>query len=453
VSLVTLQHLALGFLIASACATSVAAGEVAESRLADLDVVQHGYVDQAPVFSPYARKQAHALIVDLRGRAPAMTDAQFMLALARFAGLADNGHDSIHPGEGAWRPKLRLPVRMIWFADALLIARAGPDSADLLGASIVTIDGLTPGELMERLRPLQGGIDGYRRWQMNWIFHSPEALHAIGVARHPDRLELQLKLPNGRAVTRTVDAYPAAEMPPGQVPGRYWIPALWHGEREKAWRTAVDPSHAPLYLQEPDAWFRMIDLPDLEALYVQFRSNFDEGDEKIAPFVAAVSKRLKSSPPKNLILDLRFDTGGDNTQNRDLMREIAQRVPGRIYLLVGNYTFSAGIASAAALKHDGGDKVTIVGDAVGDRMQWWSEHGEPVCLPASKVCFAINTGYWNLVEGCQGNPRCYGDQFDLAVPTLEPALRAPLMSQDWLANRDPGMAAIVEDLKGGSGAR
>jgi hypothetical protein len=163
--------------------------------------------------------------------------------------------------------------------------------------------------------------------------------------------------------------------------------------------------------------------------------------------VGGVSKHLKSSPPKNLILDLRFDTGGDNTQNRELMREIAQRVPGRIYLLVGNYTFSAGIASAAALKHDGGDKVTIVGDAVGDRMHWWSEHGEPVCLPASKVCFAINTGYWNLVDGCHGNPRCYGDQFDLAVPTLEPALRAPLMSQDWLANRDPGMAAIVEDLK------
>ena len=156
-------------------------------------------------------------------------------------------------------------------------------------------------------------------------------------------------------------------MPPGQVPGRYWIPALWDGEREKGWRTAVDPSRAPLYLRRPDAWLRMIDLPDLEALYVQFRSNFDEGDEKIAPFVGAVSKRLKSSPPKNLILDLRFDTGGDNTQNRDLMREIAQRVPGRIYLLVGNYTFSAGIASAAALKHDGGDKVTIVGDAVGDR--------------------------------------------------------------------------------------
>jgi hypothetical protein len=129
------------------------------------------------------------------------------------------------------------------------------------------------------------------------------------------------------------------------------------------------------------------------------------------------------------------------------MREIAQRIPGRIYVLTGNYTFSAGIASAAALKHDGGDKVTIVGGATGDRTHWWSEHGDPVCLPASGVCFAVNTGYWDLVEGCRDDPRCYGDQFDLGVATLEPALHAPLTSQDWLANRDPGMAAIAADLK------
>ena len=268
-SLVTFQHLALGFVLASACATSVGADEVAESRLADLDVVQHGYIDQAPVFSPDAREQAHALIVDLRGRAPAMTDAQFMLALARFAGLADNGHDSIHPGEGSWRPKLRLPVRMIWFADALLVARAGPDSADLLVASIVTIDGLTPGELMERLRPLQGGIDGYRRWDMNWIIHSPEALHAIGLARHPDRLELQLKLPNGRAVTRmSMHTRRRRCHPAGS--GTLLDPGLWDGSARKGGGLPSIPP-APLYLPGPTPGSHDRSAGS-EALYVQFRS-------------------------------------------------------------------------------------------------------------------------------------------------------------------------------------
>ena len=443
-----LQRLASVALVTISCVVASAAGDTPTSRLTDLEIAQREYVDRAPAFSPAAQDEAHALIAELRIQAPAMTDAQFLLALARIAALADNGHDMIHIGMGSWSPKLRLPVRMIWFSDALVIARAAPDAAELLGASIEGIEGLTPDELMQRFRPLQGGIDRYRRWQLSWLFHSPEALHALGIARHPDRLEFRLKLANGRSETRTVVARPIAEIPPGQAPARYWIPAPWDGEREKGWSSAVDPARAPLYLLEPDAWFRMIELPDLQALYVQFRSNFDEGESRIAPFVASVSKRLEVSPPKNLILDLRFDTGGDNTQNRDLMREIARRVPGRIYLLIGNYTFSAGIASAAALKHDGGDKVTIVGAASGDRTHWWSEHGEPVCLPASKGCFSINTGYWNLIDGCRDNPRCYGDQFDLAVPTLEPALPAPLTSRDWLSNSDPGMTAIAADLKG-----
>jgi hypothetical protein len=442
-----LQRLAACVLVAITSVAAAVADEESASRLADLDIVQREYVDRSPALSPGTREQAYALIADLRGRALAMSDAQFMFALARIAALADNGHDTIHMEEGSWRPKLRLPVRLIWFEDALLIARAGPDTGELLGAAIMTIDGLTPAQLMDRLRPLQGGIDGFRRWQLSWIFQSPEALHAIGVARQTDRLELRAKLTDDREVVRTLVAIPAADMPPGQGPARYWIPALWDGEAEKKWQVAADARGAPLYLQEPDAWFRMADLADLDALYVQFRSNFDEGEAKIAPFVASVSSRLKSAPPRNLILDLRFDTGGDNTQNRDLMREIAKHVPGRVYVLIGNYTFSAGIASAAALKHDGGDKVTIVGAASGDRTHWWSEHGEPVCLPASKVCFAINTGYWNLVEGCRDNPRCYGDQFDLSVATLEPALPAPLTSRDWLSNRDPGMAAIAADLK------
>ena len=204
-----------------------------------------------------------------------------------------------------------------------------------------------------------------------------------------------------------------------------------------------------LYLQQPERYFRMVDLAQGDSLYVQFRSNFDMAEEKIAPFVTAVEQRLASAPPRNLILDLRFDTGGDNTQNRGLMREIARRVPGRIFLLTGPYTFSAGIASAAALIHDGGGKVVVIGDEPGDRTHWWSEH-EPLCLPYSKACVDREIGHWNLIDGCAGEAHCFGDQFDVRITTLAPAVRRPLTPQDWLAGRDTAME-VVEALLGRRG--
>lgn len=418
----------------------------AAGHLADLDIAARDYVGKSPAFSDATRAKAFALIGSLRAQAATMSEAQFLFAIARVAGLADNGHDELGIGEGAWFPKLRLPIRMIWFADGLVVARAAPEAADLLGAHILAVEGKTPNELMDRLRPLQGGKDAYRRWQLNWMFHCPEALHELGVAAAPDRLRLRLALRDGRIVDRLLTARPASEFPPGRHPVRYWSKEPWAGESEKGWR-AANVAEAPLYLQQPDAWFRMQDLPAIDALYVQFRTNYDEGDAKIAPFVAAVSQRLKTAPPKNLVLDLRFDIGGDNTQNRDLMREIAHAVPGRIYLLIGNYTFSAGIASAAELAHDGGDKVVVVGDEAADRTTWWSENHEGVCLPTSKLCLAMNTGLWDIVNGCAGNKACYSDQFDLRVKTLDPAIKAPLTSADWLANRDPALDAVAADLK------
>lgn len=338
----------------AAVAVGMASEANKKSRLSDLEIAKREYVDKSPAFTEEARASAVKLITELRGQVASMTDEQFLFALARIPALADNAHDTFYPDDGAWVPTLRLPVRMIWFPDALIIARAAPEQASLLGASVIALEGLILSQLMKRLRPLQGGVDPYRRWQLNWIFHSPEALHALRIADAPDRLRMRLKLKDGTVTDAVVIAQPKENVPAGQHPSRYWPPDLWPGEKEKGWRAAVDPVHAPLYLQDGNAWFRMTSLSDLHTLYIQFRTNMDEEDANIAPSVSSVTERLRSDPPQNIIVDLRFDTGGDNTQNRYLMKMIALKVPGRIYLLVGNYTFSAGIASAAALAHDGG---------------------------------------------------------------------------------------------------
>jgi hypothetical protein len=41
-------------------------------------------------------------------------------------------------------------LRILWFPDALVIARAGPECSDLLGARVETLEGLAPEELLGR---------------------------------------------------------------------------------------------------------------------------------------------------------------------------------------------------------------------------------------------------------------------------------------------------------------
>lgn len=412
-------------------------------QLEDLEFARTAYVEKSGAFSPTDREAAHKLIRKLKRRAGSLSDEEFMVSVIRIAALARNGHDGFDLGDGAWLPPKRAPLRMLWFPDALVIARAGPEFSDLLGARVEELEGLAPAELLGRLEVLSGGIEPYRRWNVTWYIENG-LLHALGLARASDQLRLVLRLPNGTRISRTIEFVPRASTPGGIHPPRLWSAAPYAEEAAHSWRAATDPAREPLYLQEPEQLYRMATLAGADALYVQFRTNDDEA-HAINQFVRDVEKRIESDRPANLILDLRFDTGGNCDLTRDLMRWLPAHVPGRIFVMTGPYTFSAGIVSAAAIKHDGGERVTIVGDVVGDSLRWWSE-GKPQCMPNSHLCLKPNSGLWDLSRGCAGEAACYGDKYDANVGNLNPALSAPLTSADWLAGRDPGMDVVMADL-------
>ena len=90
----------------------------AADRSADLVVLRDGYVRQSRAFTEETRRAALEHVASLEARAGELTDAEFLVGIARTAALADNGHDSWHPEDGAWLPERRAPMRFFWFPDA-----------------------------------------------------------------------------------------------------------------------------------------------------------------------------------------------------------------------------------------------------------------------------------------------------------------------------------------------
>jgi hypothetical protein len=429
------------FMAAPAAAAQVS---IAGARIADLEVAKSNYVLKSRAFTPQTRQHALALITDLERRAGALSDAQYLIGMMEVAACAQNGHDSLDIGNGAWTPATHLPLRFIWFPDGIVVARAAPGLANLLGARVVHVEGLTSAQLLARLRPLSGGTDAYRKWDLMWVVENGGMLHALGVARDPNRLAFDFLLPNGRQVSRTIAFVPKSQLPGGADPVRYWSPEPIDTEKALGWRTAIDPARTPLYLGDADTLYRASALPDLQALYVQFRANWDENGQYIKPFTQSLLAQIESNGPENVILDLRFDVGGDIDVTRELMKAIADRTFGRVFLLVGRYTFSAGIAAAAVVRHDG-PRVTVIGEELGDNLRWWSEIDE-TCLPRTHLCLRGTHGLWDLVKGCKGEPNCYGDRYDAVVGSLKPDIVAPLTARDWLAGRDPGLEAVGAEM-------
>ena len=416
-----------------------------EEQRADLAFARDHYLPQSLAYTPKARREAAAFIDATIARGEKLSDEAFLLATHRIAALAGNAHETAWSG---WLPATRLPIRVLWFPDAMVVARAAPEHHALLGARIESIEGLSPDELMGRLRSYFGGPDDNLRWNATWFVELGGLLHAMGVGGDSKVLRLRVRRVDGVAMEVTLPFVARSAAATGARPPRLWSAPPYESERKHGWRSAIDGREPPLYLREPDEPFRIASLLAIEALYVQFRANStaDAGGRDIEAFVARVRESLAESRPMNLVLDLRFDIGGDIDQTRDLARTMVEAVPGRIFVLTGPYTFSAGIVFAAAMKHDGGARVTLVGEPVGDRLRFWSE-GRHVCLPHSKVCLRASDGVWDLLKGCAGEPACYGDRLDARVDSLDPEIHAPLTSAAWLSGRDPGMEAVRAALR------
>lgn len=98
----------------------------------------------------------------------------------------------------------------------------------------------------------------------------------------------------------------------------------------------------------------------------------------------------------------------------------------------------------AFAKENAPDRTIIVGEEIGDRLQFWAE-GWRYDLPNSGFRARYSTAFYDLQHGCRGLFRCYWGTFYLfpvIVDDLDVDISAPLTFNAYTAGRDPAMEAV-----------
>jgi hypothetical protein len=390
-------------------------------------------------FSPVNRAAAERRLDALGALDTVLERARFRVSLMRIEALADNGHSRVESGAGS-QPK-ELPVRVVAFSDGLYVMRAGENAADLLGGRVTAIDGQSIDGVMRKLQQLRGGTAGWRRLHASQYVTLLDMLYGIDVAQDMQHSVWTVETPAGATLTKRLDAF----IPPAAEPDVFvkrWLSSEPLAGMAGSWR-AFQPDRAlPISLIDFDQAFRSVPLPGSCSQFVQLKSNVDQGTQKIKDFLSATEKSLRQAPPCNVIFDLRFDDGGDYVNTYHFARELPKLVPstGRIIVLTGPVTFSAGISTAAALKHAGQERVVIVGEPVGDRLQFYSEGGL-ACLPNYPLCVAYETGKHDYQNSCDDWTRCFWLNyfFEFRVNTLDPDVVVASSFKNWRAGIDPAL--------------
>ena len=109
---------------------------------------------------------------------------------------------------------------------------------------------------------------------------------------------------------------------------------------------------------------------------------------------------------------------------------------------------AAAISTVAYLKQSAPDRVTIVGEIVGDRLDFHAE-GPVFTLPNSGGAILYATERHDYRTGCRNIENCHGSvvRHPISVESLAPDIEAPWTIEAYRAGRDPGLDAIAAALR------
>lgn len=218
----------------------------------------------------------------------------------------------------------------------------------------------------------------------------------------------------------------------------------------KDWRHVfghVDSEQLPRYLDNPSEPLSYA--LEGDGLYIRALPGFKAGDQSIQQAYKGMLAGYEDLSLEYLVVDFRLHDGGDYTKSMAFAKSAPKSVKpdGKVYIITGPNTFSAGIVTVAMLKYYSGERAMVIGEQMGDREQFWAERGSRFSLPNSGYSINYATGYHNWESGCKGDKYCYTMNVKHEVPagslttqaeisqTFDSYQRGEDVVLDWIAAR------------------
>lgn len=376
--------------------------------------------------------------------------AKLTLEAARLAALADNGHTNVITQLGDMSFK-SVPIRLGVFADGLYVVKAPGDYKDLIGARLLAVNDHPIDAITAAFRPFIGGPPALLRQHVPRLIIAPELLTAAGLNGSPDSSYYRFRLANGTMIDRILTAI---DITPGPEDNPYWpvrdLSPVPTSSGAGGWAHVLDV--APLYLSKLDDnyWHAYID--GGRVLYLQINRMRDQGRQRLAEHLSGVLDQIRRRQTRFVVVDLRYNRGGDYTLAADFSRRLVDSMPadGRIFILTGGNTFSAAISIVSRLKFFSGARATQVGEPMGDRGQFWGEGGR-VLLPNSKIVVRYATAYHDWENGCRLDQiqTCFllNYLYDAAPGSLAPQVEVSPLYRDYASGRDAVMDEVMKIVR------
>jgi len=408
----------------------------------DIDAVLTRFLRYDRSLSPSARAAARARLERLKAAADSLPDQKIIVELARAIALSGNTHTRLYLLRN--RTELRRwPIRVWWFGEELRVVRAGAEQRSAVGCRLTRIGGSPIEQAFRAVSDIKAGNPSWRRYMSSYLLTSPDILFGAGVIPDPERTEVTLVC---GSATRRLQLIPRPLVRSSTPVEAWWDLAPGYPHRDSTFTSALAAGAAAGYLRHPtqNYWFDWI--AEDSVLYLQYNRAQEMPAAPMRDFIASVRRTIEQLAPRALIVDVRFNTGGDAGVGSPLVDTLVPRLRGiPVTVLTGPATFSAGITHAVQWKQHA--SATIIGEPAGDGLDMWAEGGNLV-LPNSKLTAHYANGFHGYSDKEYPDLRPYFA--DLDVSSLAPDVMVEASWDDYLAGMDPVLQAALARTRSSS---
>jgi hypothetical protein len=152
--------------------------------------------------------------------------------------------------------------------------------------------------------------------------------------------------------------------------------------------------------QKSNYWFTYDEAQ--QTLYFNYNKCREEENKPFNSFNDELFAAIEQYKPKKLVLDLRYNSGGNSGILAPFIEKIQQselNKKNRFFVLIGKQTFSSALMNAVKLKRS--TKATFIGEATSGNINHYGEV-RGFALPKSKIVIAYSTRYWETWKGKKG---------------------------------------------------
>lgn len=312
------------------------------------------------------REQFEKAVADLDKQIPVLDDTQIVFGFAKIFALIGDGHSTLY-----WNWTYgRVPLRLFWFGKELRVVKADPKFPRVNGAKITKIGGVSIEEIFKRSREYisQDETPQFVLEASANFLTFPAFLKQTGAAQSNDKANFEFLDAKNKKFSLEI----ASDSTYKQV----WIYPF---------------KIAPLWLENQDKPLAYKFLPESKTVYVQFQSyprrkEFKKFSDELFTF-------LDKNEIEKIVFDLRSNGGGDFTRGRDFFVKQLKTRPnltkkGKLFVIAGRRTFSAGMSNAADFRNEFG--AILVGEPTGQKPNGYSENRN-YKLPNSHLDFSVST--------------------------------------------------------------